>query len=341
MPIEIESVRVLEGPNIHYPQGGVAARLSAGDDIRDELARAIKTWAQSVGLIIGYLRLKAAPAGDRVAIDVSYTCNHPGLGAGLLSGAVADLEAAERGDEDYSHDDALFDLRRRRMREDPTLPLLQLRAEAQGRDLPTLAVGDGTLQIGTGARSWRFDPSGLSLGMSVSPPWAEIGNAPLVAVGGRGARAAAERIAAALGQTVANVAAVPAGGFDAIRGSMLDQSAEAIVVALDDQATLQRGLPFNRCLVGVVLGLDGLPEDEALAAGLPALVADVKGAALLLSTDRRSAALAQRTAAAVISLAPGQPPASAHGAPQAPAASPLVAATIAAVQELLDESVAG
>jgi hypothetical protein len=329
MPIDIESIRVLEGPNIHYPQAGVAARLIADGDIREELGRSIKTWAQSVGLIIGYLRLKAAHHAGRLALDVSYTCNHPALGADILRGAVADLEAA--GDEEYSHDDALFELRRRRMREDPPLPLLQLRAEAQGRDLPTLAVGDGTLQIGTGVRSWRFDPAGLSLGMDVSPPWAEIGNVPLIAVGGAGAPEAAARIAAALSDSgAARVRLVGTGAFDEIRRALLDQSAEVIVTALDDRSTLERGLAFNRCLIGVVLGLDGLPEDAALAAGLPALVADVSGASLLLASDRRSAALAQRTAAAVIALAPGQRP------PADPPANTLIAATITAVQDLLD-----
>ncbi len=47
MPITIEHIRVLEGPNIYYPQAGVAASLHVSHDLRDELGRQIKTCAAS------------------------------------------------------------------------------------------------------------------------------------------------------------------------------------------------------------------------------------------------------------------------------------------------------
>lgn len=328
MPITIQFLRILEGPNIYYPQGGVAARLAVSADIRDELGHTIKTWAQSVGLIIGYLRMKQhnQPAGS--ILDISYTCNHPQYGADILRHAVDDLLAAERNDEDWSHDDALFALRRQRMREDPLLPLLQLRAEAQGRGLSVIPVGDGSLQIGTGTTSWRFDPAGLNLGIPIAPPWSEIAHVPLVVVAGGGAAIAAARIAAALPTAQPHVVLVAEGSFDAIRNALLDQSAAVVVAALDVPSAINRGLPFNRCAVGVVLKLAELPEEAALAAGLPALVVEAAGATLLRGDDARSAALARRTAAPVMLLQPGSIP--------APAANPLVASVVSAVQSLLD-----
>jgi hypothetical protein len=329
MPIEIQTLRVLEGPNIHYPQAGVAAQLSASSDIREALGFSIKTWAQAVGLIIGYLRIKASQQADGIQLEVSYTCNHPALGGDILRHAVADLLAAERRDEEWDHDDALFEVRRRRMREDPALPLLQLRASAQGHGLPTLAVGDGTLQIGSGAAAWRFDPAGLSMGLSIEPPWGEIGLVPLVAVGGAGAAQVAVAVASALQAAGhANVVLVADGTFEAIRTALLDQSAAMIVAALNIESALARGLPFNRCAVGVVLALDELEREAALAAGLPALVADEAGATLLRADDQRSAALQQRTAAPVVLLQPAV-------APVVPP-NTLIATVVAVVQSLLD-----
>ncbi len=332
MPLSIQTLRVLEGPNIYYPQAGVAARLSASSDIREALAYSIKTWAQAVGLIIGYLRIRASEQAGGLQIELSYTCNHPGLGADILRHAVDDLLAAERQDEDWSHDDAVFALRRRRMREDPGLPLLQLRASAQGHGLPTLAVGDGTLQIGTGAAGWRFDPAGLSLGLSIDPPWETVGLVPLIAVAGAGADQAAPAIAAALREAGhRQVLLVAAGTFEAIRTALLDQSAAIIVAALDVQSAIERGLPFNRCAVGVVLALDGLEHEAALAAGLPALVADEAGAILLRADDQRSAALAERTAAPVVLLQPGVAP--------APSANLLISTVTGTVQSLLETGI--
>lgn len=319
------SRRLLEGPNIVYPQGGVAATLHCPADIRDALSYQIKTWAQAVGLIIGYLRLR--PQADAALLDVSFTCNHPVLGLELLDQAVADVAAEQRGDADWSHDDALFDLRRRRMRADPGLPLLQLRAEAQGRGLPVLAVGDGTLQLGTGASGWRCDPAQLSLGLTVTPPWAQIAVVPLIAISG----AADTQLLAALSAALAGpgLRVVADGTFAAVQAALLDPSAACILVRLNSQDALERGLGFSRCQAAVVDQLADYPHELALAAGLPALVADAAGIVIVRADDPRSADLAGRTAAQPFQLAPGQPQ------PAAPI-DPLNAALVRSVYSLLN-----
>ncbi|MCA0351947.1 MAG: DUF4938 domain-containing protein [Chloroflexi bacterium] len=329
MAITIEHVRVLEGPNIYYPQAGVAATLQVSHDLRDEIGRQIKTWAQAVGLIIGYLRMKIEPVDDQWQLSLSFTCNHPQLGAAILQHAVEDILAAERQDEDWNHDDALFDLRRQRMRIDPVLPLLQLRAEAQGRVLPVIAVGDGMLQIGTGSGGWQFDPAQLSLGFAINPPWEQIRSVPLIAIGGVGAEVAAAQIAqgltAAGWQQVVHIAK---GDFASVRQAFLQPNAELFVVALDHLDAVERGLAFNRCSIGVVLGINNLPEAQALAAGLPALTADELGNTVLLADDQRTAGLARRTAAPVVQLQRTHEPASIQ--------QPLLALVVNQLQQLLD-----
>ncbi len=236
-------------------------------------------------------------------LNLSFTCNHPQLGAASLQHAVDDILAAERQDEDWSHDDALFDLRRQRMRIDPVLPLLQLRAEAQGRVLPVLPVGDGILQIGTGSGGWRFDPAQLSLGFTISPPWEQIRSVPLIAIGGLGAELAAEHIAQGL--TAAGwqkVVHIPKGDFTSVRQALVQTEAELFVLAVDHVDAVERGLAFNRCNLGIVLSISSLPEEQALAAGLPALTADELGNTILLADDQRTAGLARRTAAPVVQL---------------------------------------
>ncbi|KPL86061.1 DUF4938 domain-containing protein [Herpetosiphon geysericola] len=330
MSITIDHVRVLEGPNIYYPQAGVAATLQVSHDLRDEIGRQLKTWAQAVGLIIGYLRMKIEPLDEQTwQLSLSFTCNHPHLGAASLQHAVDDILAAERQDEDWSHDDALFDLRRQRMRIDPVLPLLQLRAEAQGRVIPVLPVGDGMLQLGTGSGGWRFDPAQLSLGLAVNPPWEQIRSVPLIAIGGLGAGLAAKQITQGL--TAAgwqNVVHIAKGDYASVRQALVQPEAELFVVALDQADVVERGLAFNRCTIGIVLSISGLPEEQALAAGLPALTADELGNTILLADDLRTAGLARRTAAPVVQLQRTQEPAS---IPQ-----PLLGLVVNQLQQLLD-----
>lgn len=299
MPITIEYIRLLHGANIYYPQQAVAARMIVTHDYRDELGHAVKTWAQAVGVIIGYLKMKVFERDDGWRLDVSFTCHQPTIGGDIIRHAVDDVLAIERRDHDWNHDDALFDLRRRRMRDDSGLPLLQLRAEAQGRGVPVLPVGDGTLQFGTGAKAWRCDPAQLSLGMSITPPWAEIGSVPLIALGGVGANVVAQTIATQL-QVNQRVVLVTDATWQTGTNAMLDQQADMLVLALDHADMVEHGLPFSRCDVGVVLRINDLPDEQALAAGLPALVTPENGTVILLADDQRSAALARRTATPVV-----------------------------------------
>ena len=82
--------------------------------------------------------------------------------------------------------------------------------------------------------------------------------------------------------------------------AMLDQQADVLVLALDHADMVEHGLPFSRCDVGVVLRINDLPDEQALAAGLPALVTPENGTVILLADDQRSAALARRTATPVV-----------------------------------------
>ncbi len=325
MPLEITDHWVFDGPNIFFPQPGLAAHVRASFDLRQRLSYTLKTWAQSVGVIIGYLRIEPLEEQDAGALfRVRFTCNYPQIGMAMLQCAVADLQAEERQDADWSHDEQLFDLRRQRMRAEPGLPLLQLRAEAQRHGLPVLPVGDGRLQIGTGAAAWRFDPTGLSVGLAVDPPWSAISVVPLIAVSGSGHTELAAQIADALTSATAAPLLVRDGTFSALQEALLDPQATCVVAALNTSDALYRGLAFTRCLVAVVGPLDQLNAAEALAAGLPALVADETGAALLAANEPQSAALAERIAA--------QPVLIAGASVSAQPIDPLIAAIVPIVQ---------
>ena len=170
MPIDVRDLRGLEGPNIYYGQPAVKLQLWSDHDIRNEIATTLKTWAQVTGTVIGYLQQVAQPENDGFLITTTFTTPFPNVGERLAEGVVADLEAAERRDPEYSHDDILFEVMRQRKREEPSMPLLQIYAEARARDLPFLAREDGKITVGSGARGFEFDPAGLSLGLGVDVP---------------------------------------------------------------------------------------------------------------------------------------------------------------------------
>jgi hypothetical protein len=110
---------------------------------------------------------------------------------------------------------------------------------------------------------------------------------------------------------------------------MLDQQAECILVQLNSADALVRGLGFSRCQAAIVDRLDAYAPELALAAGLPALVADEAGIVVVRADEPRSADLAGRTAAQAFQLAPGQ-------AAPAPPIDPLNAALVRCVYSLLN-----
>ncbi len=125
MPITIRDLRALEGPNLYYGQPCVKLELWADRDLRRDIGDTIKTWAQSTGLVIGGLEQSIAPADDGVVILTTFLTPFPDVGEIMCEGVVADLENAEHPDEDYSHDDKLFEVLRARKRAEPGLPLLR------------------------------------------------------------------------------------------------------------------------------------------------------------------------------------------------------------------------
>src|SRR5918992_827241 len=126
MAIEVRDLRALEGPNLYYGQPAVKLQTWSERDIRRELTDAIKTWAQATGTVIGYLRQETVEEHGGQLLTTTFTTPFPNVGERIAEGVVADLQAAERGDEDYSHDDLLFEVMRLRKREEPPLAVLQI-----------------------------------------------------------------------------------------------------------------------------------------------------------------------------------------------------------------------
>src|SRR3954453_7343445 len=161
MPIDVRDIRGLEGPNLYYGQPGVKLQVWSDHDIRRELGDEIKRWAQMTGTVIGYLEQEVVPSDDGHLITTTFTTPFPNVGERIVEAVVADLQAAESGDEDYPHDNLLFEIRGLRKREEPPMALLQIYAEARFRDLPYLPRDDGTIMVGSGARGYIFNPAGL------------------------------------------------------------------------------------------------------------------------------------------------------------------------------------
>ena len=339
MPIEIRDLRALDGPNLYYAQSAVKLQIWSDRDVRRELSDGIKTWAQATGVVIGYLQQDAEPVDGGILATTTFTTPYPNVGERIVEGVVADLQAAERGDTEYSHDDIVFDVMRLRKREEPAIGLLQIYAEARARDLPFLPREDGTVMVGSGARGYVFDPAGLSLGLTVDIPWDSVGRIPIVAVTGTHGKTATVRlcaqILAAAGRQVGRadtdglmigdevVQHDDAAGFGGARRVLTDQRVDVAVLETSPLGILRRGLGFDLCDVSVITnirpdhlrepGVDTLDE-IAQAKGVISLVTRAEGRAVLNADDEHVAALEEFIGAPIMwfTRRPEQPKVQAH-----------------------------
>jgi cyanophycin synthetase len=296
MPLQLRDLRALEGPNIYYPQPAVKLQIWADRDISRAISDLVKTWAQQVGVVMGALRQETQPEGDGVLITTTWTTPLPNVGERIGEGVFADLQAAETKDEDYTHDDALFEAIAQRKREEPSLAQLQLYAEAQIRDLPMLPRGDGTLMLGTGARGYILDPAGLGLGLPVEVPWDTIGTIPIVAVTGTNGKTTTTRlithILSSAGRRVGHTDTdgiyigdqqVEEGdwaGFGGARRVLTDPQVEVAVLETSRGGILRRGLGFSSCTVSVMTNISGDHLGE-LGVETVEQLAEVKGIIVL------------------------------------------------------------
>ena len=335
MPIEIIRLLAFEGPNVRGPQPGVLLELRAGRDRSKRLRAALKDAAQSVGVVIGYLDVGGAPEGEGFVIRASFTTPTPAIGAAVAGYVVDGLNARDAGDEEWDAEGPLWDLQKRRRAEATPLVALQLAAEAAARGVPAFVRADGALQLGYGARGWALEAAALRPGttsilaagdVGVGPPplarpaealavpWERLGPVPIIAVAGGAGRAAAVRLVAdelrARGLRVASSADA---GFDATRALLADPAAESVVVGLEPGDLLRRGLAFEVCARSAVLGLpEQLPPEAAgpaelaRALGIPMLVTDPGGLAVLGADTPEVAALAEYAPCRVaLARAPG------------------------------------
>ncbi len=325
MPVEIRDLRALEGPNLYYGQPAVKLLTWSDRDIRREIGDGIKTWAQATGVVIGYLQQQLEQADDGLLILTTFTTPFPSVGKRIVEGVVADLQAAEQGDEDYSHDDVVFDVMGLRKREEPPIGLLQIFAEARARDLPFIPREDGTVMVGSGARGHVFDPAGLSLGLSIGIPWDSVGRVPVLAITGTNGKTTTVRLCAHIlqaagkrvgrtdtdGITIAGelVESGDWAGFAGARRVLSDPRVDVAVLETSRGGILRRGLGFDLCDVSVItnvssdhlgeLGVDTL-EEMAQAKGVIALVTRGTGRVVLNADDPRVAALEEFIGAPIV-----------------------------------------
>jgi hypothetical protein len=307
MPMEVREIRAFEGPNLYYPQPAVKLAVWTDHDISREISDTLKTWAQVTGLVIGYLRQHVEPSDDGMLITTTWTTPLPTVGARIAQHLVEDLQAAERNDGEYDHDEALFAVINDRKRQEPSLALLQLYAEAQVRDMPVMRRDDGQLVIGSGARGWSFDPAALSLGLGVDVPWDSVGTVPLVAVTGPEATAVTRLLGALLERQGQRVGRADDDGVTIVgtqvtgersansagaRRVLTDPQVDVAVVAVSVESILERGLGFKQCRIGVVTGIESMADDtaavrdeRAAAHGIIVLATEPDGTVVLDADD--------------------------------------------------------
>ena len=325
MPIEVRDLRGFDGPNLYYGQPAVKLQTWSDRDIRTEIGNAIKTWAQFTGTVIGYLQQEVQPDAAGFLITSTFTTPFPNVGERIAEGVVGDLRAAEEGDEEYSHDDLLFEVNRLRKREEPPMPLLQIFAEARARELPFIHRDDGTIMVGSGALGFVFDPSGLSLGLAVDIPWDSVGRIPVLAITGTNGKTTTVRLCArileAAGRRVGRTdtdGIVIAGelvesgdwaGFGGARRVLGDPGIDIAVLESSRGGILRRGLGYDICDVSVItnisddhlgeLGIDSLDEMTRVK-GIVALVTRADGRAVLNADDPHIAALTEYLAVPIV-----------------------------------------
>lgn len=294
MFLEILTLRAFEGPNICMPQPGLLLRVRADADHSRQLRDALKEAAQAVGLVIGFLEC-AAEADGRV-LRCQFGTPQPLLAADVARYVVEGLNRI--GDEEWDADGPLWALQKRRRQEASPLRLLQIAADARQRGLPLLRRPDGRMQIGYGARGWSFDVGLLALGQEVQPPWAQIGNAPVVAISGGGAHELALLLAERLAGS-GRVALALDAGFDESREALGDQDAQVVILALRADQLVTRGVAFEHCTAAAIAGpltrpeqADWSEEEHLRALGLPLLLASRQGCGVLLASEQMQVFLA-------------------------------------------------
>lgn len=276
--IALSQLFAYEGPNIFGPGPGVLLRARCDVDRSARLRAALKDGAQAIGLVIAYLAAEARPSGDGALVSVTFATELPALGAALAAYVVEGVAAEAAGDTGWDPEGPLDVLRERRRRESPPLLALQIVAEARRRGVPAFTTPGGGLHLGQGVRGWGFSPGATP----PEPPWERLGHVPVVAVtGGAGRAAAVARLAAELSAIGPRAVALDDATFEAARAALADPATEALVVGLDTGDVLRRGVPFERCTMAVITGMDGARPAEAAddeewlrALGVPMLLAE-------------------------------------------------------------------
>lgn len=360
MPITIEHLLAFEGPNLYGPQPGVALRARAGRDWSAPLRAALKDGALSTGVVLAQLAVAARPAPGGVLLDLHVLSPTPVLAADLLRYVVEGLNARAAGDDEWDPEEPLWLLQRRRRAEALPLAALQICAEAQARGLPFFVRPDGALQVGYGVlgrhlavqrpgdQPGLLDPASVGVGRPAETgnaaagalPWPRLGTIPVFGLSGGPEHAtAARRLAELLGSEPPGLAALPSAGFDAARALLADPHVSRAVLGLEPGDLARRGSPCERYAASALLGLPEPPPSEladptelARALGVPLLLTDPAGLAVLNADHPEILALAEYAPCPLVllSLWPEHPAVAAHRASGGAALFPRAGLIVAA-----------
>jgi hypothetical protein len=318
----IVRLRAYGGPNANGPQAGVLLHVRSNTDRSRRLKDALKDGAQFIGLVIGALKVEAAPARTDAGwlLSASFSTPDPQVGSELAFYVVAGMLAEARDDEAWDGDTPLFALQQRRRKQSYNASTLQRIAEARKRSLPVLALSDGRVQLGYGMRGWSFDPADLEprhdegngaeevVPRVPAPPWDDLGTVPLyVVTGEQRRRSVVEQVARQLQSQGILVRVLHDADYYATKALLADPSVECAVIGLDTGSIVRHGVAFTICTQSVITDRSGpLPasvadDDEWLRAlGVPMLLSHAP--AILNLSDPAVASLARYASHGVLPL---------------------------------------
>jgi hypothetical protein len=323
MPTTITRLFAYDGPNLYGPQPSVVLQVQADKDRSARMRNALKDGAQSIGLVIGYLDVEAMALDSGFLITAHFVTPTPQIGAELARYVVEGLNAKERGDEEWDAEEPLWNLQKRRRAEALPVQALQITAEAATRDIPHILRADGKLQIGYGARGWALDlalfkerrstgalavdeigigpPPFARAEAAATVPWEQVGPIPIIALsGGDGRDLAARAIAGAIRAQDYSAGLAEAADIAATRALLSEPTYALAIVGLEPAGLALRGLAFERCTYSAVVSLPNeLPpnvadrEELTRVLGIPMLLTDPDGCAVLNADEPQIAALAE------------------------------------------------
>ncbi len=308
MAFTIVYAHAFDGPNLYLPVPGVALAVFSAADQQQQISAYLKQFAVRVGIVLGQLRTSISVHPQGMLTELHCATPTPQVALDLACLAVTASFADDQ--DDHALEEALWQAQQQQRAEALPVWAVQLLADARKRNIPAFRWQHG-LQLGYGIRGMYVPvDTGATLDGLIMPDqidirglearrerpeqiidWARLGTVPLLAISG-GTVAQRQAIVQQLRSVVdisdGSYKLLMEGSFEDLRGLLAAPHTQAALLTLDGDMLLRRGLAFEQCRASVILSPDAEQanthisiEDRLRVIGLPLLVTEARGQALL------------------------------------------------------------